>query len=572
MVAMLATADRDRSTPVEVSFGTPQRQRRATVFFRVILVIPQVFVLWFIGVAALVLVVVGWFAALFTGRLPDPIAEFLRGYLRWEARVSAYAFLLTDAYPPFSLDPSPGYPVDVAVRTGRLNRWAVFFRYFLAIPAGIVAGALGLGMAVFSIVLWVATLVRGEPPGWMFGATAAALRYRIRYEGFYMMVTSFQPAGVMGDGTYYPPPPGGGGGLVPPPPPPPPYDQPPDFGGSGAYGTPPPPTPYGQPPPPPAVPLLVPPAAPPPPPPPPPTPPPPPPPPPPAAPPAASGTAPVPLAIPDLHATAAAAGPASAGLPSLPLLPPPSAPSSPPPPPGTSPQPWPPGPAVPPSSAGGMPAAGAPVGGSFFSGGPGTTTPVAPPGAALPGAPPTMGAPSFLGDERWRLLLTPGARRLVVVFFVLGALAYVSYFVAIPTFLGVTSARTLAEDQTNSAVATLGDRFQQFDVQGQACQQNSNPASVAQCFESNDAGLAADLRQFTSTISGIDYPGDVSGDVTAAENAASQASATLTRLSATGPDLTGYLAAVQSSGVVAQIEQVGTAADQLRSALATAYA
>ena len=58
-------------------------------------------VLWFV---ALVVVVVAWFAILFTGRYPQALFDFVVGVGRWSLRVNAYAFLLvTDRYPPFSL-------------------------------------------------------------------------------------------------------------------------------------------------------------------------------------------------------------------------------------------------------------------------------------------------------------------------------------------------------------------------------------------------------------------------------------------------------------------------------------
>jgi hypothetical protein len=40
---------------------------------------------------------------LFTGRWPVAGARFIEGFLRWNTRVSAYAFLLTDEYPPFTM-------------------------------------------------------------------------------------------------------------------------------------------------------------------------------------------------------------------------------------------------------------------------------------------------------------------------------------------------------------------------------------------------------------------------------------------------------------------------------------
>jgi hypothetical protein len=52
----------------------------------------------------LVVVIVVWFAILFTGRYPRGMFDFVGGVIPWRNRVLAYALLLvTDRYPPFRL-------------------------------------------------------------------------------------------------------------------------------------------------------------------------------------------------------------------------------------------------------------------------------------------------------------------------------------------------------------------------------------------------------------------------------------------------------------------------------------
>jgi Domain of unknown function (DUF4389) len=69
-----------------------------------LLAIPHLIVLFFLGIGAFVVVIVAWFAILFTGRYPRGLFDFVEGVIRWQNRVNAYAFVLvTDEYPPFRL-------------------------------------------------------------------------------------------------------------------------------------------------------------------------------------------------------------------------------------------------------------------------------------------------------------------------------------------------------------------------------------------------------------------------------------------------------------------------------------
>lgn len=71
-----------------------------------LLAIPHYIVLFFLDIAAFIVVIVVWFAVLFTGRYPRGLFRFVEGVIRWHSRVVGYALILvTDRYPPFRLSP-----------------------------------------------------------------------------------------------------------------------------------------------------------------------------------------------------------------------------------------------------------------------------------------------------------------------------------------------------------------------------------------------------------------------------------------------------------------------------------
>lgn len=87
-------------------------RNRLSVAFRLILVIPHIIVLALLGIALFVFGVIAFFAVLFTGRWPGGLRDFVLGVGRWWLRFEAYLLLLTDEYPPFTLEPEHG--ADVA--------------------------------------------------------------------------------------------------------------------------------------------------------------------------------------------------------------------------------------------------------------------------------------------------------------------------------------------------------------------------------------------------------------------------------------------------------------------------
>jgi hypothetical protein len=182
---------------VQAGFGAPARQNRWKVAFRLLLAIPLELWLVVLTIAAVVLIVIGWFAALFLGRLPSGIARFLSNYLIFITRVYSYIYLMNDAYPPFSADADFGVNLEIPV--SKVRRLAVLFRYLLMIPALIVLMPLTIGLQICAVFIWLIVLVKGEMPLPVFGAVAATLRFEARVSAYAMMLTGKYPGELFGE-------------------------------------------------------------------------------------------------------------------------------------------------------------------------------------------------------------------------------------------------------------------------------------------------------------------------------------------------------------------------------------
>ena len=90
--------------PVLFEIVYPERLSRWKIFIKWLLIIPHLFVLWFLGILSSVATFLAWFAILFTARYPRGLFDFNVGVMRWSSRVSIYLLLMSDVYPPFTLE------------------------------------------------------------------------------------------------------------------------------------------------------------------------------------------------------------------------------------------------------------------------------------------------------------------------------------------------------------------------------------------------------------------------------------------------------------------------------------
>ena len=187
---MTATAS---SYPLRFDVEYPECLSRWKIFVKWLLAIPQFIVLYVIGILAMLFTVIAWFAILFTGRYPQGLFNFVVGYYRWNANLSAYILLMRDDYPPFSMEEGR-YPVTLEVDyPERLSRWLIFVKWLLVIPNIIVLAVLGLVYYVTLIIAWFAILFTGRYPKGLFGFAVGVARWSLRANAYVYLLTDRYP-------------------------------------------------------------------------------------------------------------------------------------------------------------------------------------------------------------------------------------------------------------------------------------------------------------------------------------------------------------------------------------------
>lgn len=182
-----------RADPIGLSVTDDLRRSRLTVFFRPLLALPHLVWLTLWAIAAYLVVIVNWVATLIRGTSPQALHRFLAAYVRYQSHVYAYLFLIANPFPGF-VGREGSYPVEPTIEGPRTqNRWTVFFRLLLALPALLVGAAYGGLLFVLAVLGWFASLANARLPLGMRNAGALALRYTAQLNGYEFLLTDKYP-------------------------------------------------------------------------------------------------------------------------------------------------------------------------------------------------------------------------------------------------------------------------------------------------------------------------------------------------------------------------------------------
>lgn len=184
--------------PVAYEADYLKERNRWTTFFRLIVAIPWLIVASIYQIAAMVVVLIAWFALLFIGRYPEGMYNFVGGVLRFSMRVNGFMYLQTDAWPSFSISDDAAYPIRVnfAPPAAKQSRLKAFFRIILIIPLLMLSYLISYMLMFISAISWVTIVFRGYQPAAIHNALAYALSWTTRFSAYgALMRDEYPPVG-----------------------------------------------------------------------------------------------------------------------------------------------------------------------------------------------------------------------------------------------------------------------------------------------------------------------------------------------------------------------------------------
>ncbi len=191
MTETAAIADRH---PIGLIVDDDLRRNRLTVFFRLLLAIPQFIWLYVFGIVAAFALLFAWIVAVFTGRVPDSLHNLLARYQRLTTHVAAYTLLIADPWPPFGGSPGT-YPIDLRVdEAAPQSRLTVFFRGLLAIPALVLAYVFRLVNTLIAVLGWFYSLIFGRMHEGMRDLSAWMLQFEMQAYCYLFLLTGRYPS------------------------------------------------------------------------------------------------------------------------------------------------------------------------------------------------------------------------------------------------------------------------------------------------------------------------------------------------------------------------------------------
>jgi len=184
--------------PLQLDLDAPDTIARWRPLVHWLLAIPQLIVIYALGLVESIIWLLSFFAILFTGQMPESFFGFIAMTHRYQWRVGSYVLFMRESYPAFefsTVGPDPGTdPAHLSVEPApKLSRGLIFVKWLLAFPHYIVLFVLGIGVYVVAIIGFFAVLITGQWPDSLRNYIVGVVRWSNRVSVYVYLVTDEYP-------------------------------------------------------------------------------------------------------------------------------------------------------------------------------------------------------------------------------------------------------------------------------------------------------------------------------------------------------------------------------------------
>jgi hypothetical protein len=169
-----------------------------TLFGWLYIALPHGFVLMFISLWSAILQFVAFWVILFTGRYPESMFEFQVALMKWNVRLTARLYNLTDGYPAFGLKSSDDLtnievPYPEKVSRGLTLLRLFFGIFYVFIPHYFILYFRAIFIGILMFAAWWVVLFTAEYPKGMHEWIVGQVRWQMRVSLYMMYMTDTYP-------------------------------------------------------------------------------------------------------------------------------------------------------------------------------------------------------------------------------------------------------------------------------------------------------------------------------------------------------------------------------------------
>jgi hypothetical protein len=186
--------------PATFTFDPPEKVANWRPLVNWLLAIPHFVVLWALGLVSRGIGIVSWLVILFTGALPEGLANLQVMYMRYSSRTTTYAAFLREEYPPFTFDitatdpgDDPRVRVEVVPQLDNRNRLTCALRIIWVIPQIIVVALLFVAAFFGVVIAFFAVLFTGKWPEGIRDFVIKVFRFNLRVQAYFLLLTDEYP-------------------------------------------------------------------------------------------------------------------------------------------------------------------------------------------------------------------------------------------------------------------------------------------------------------------------------------------------------------------------------------------